>query len=144
MLRSLAPPGPQFGPGSGPSPQGPGGPPGGGGRAQQLPLLYATWSPEGHSLAYVFSNNIFYRETPESEDVALTTSGIPGTVFNGVSDWVYEEEVISDTRALWFSPDGQNLAWIEFNDTAVDVMPLNLYGQPGRLEFQYPIPTPLR
>ena len=71
-------------------------------------------------------------------------SGIPGTVFNGISDWVYEEEVISDTRALWFSPAGKQVAWIEFNDTDVDVMPLEIYGQPGRLEFQYPIPTPLR
>ena len=34
-------------------------------------------------------------------------AGIPGTVFNGIADWVYEEEVISDTRALWFSPDGR-------------------------------------
>ena len=41
----------------------------------QLPLLYATWSPSGHSLAYVFSNNIFYRKTPESDDVAITTTG---------------------------------------------------------------------
>ena len=73
-----------------------------------------------------------------------SNAGIPGTVFNGIADWVYEEEVISDTRALWFSPDGRQLAWIEFNDTAVDVMPLQIYGQPGRLEFQYPIPTPLR
>ena len=70
--------------------------------------------------------------------------GIPGTIFNGVCDWVYEEEVISDTRAVWFSPDGKNVAWIEFNDTEVDLMPLEIYGQPGRLEFQYPIPTPLR
>lgn len=65
-------------------------------------------------------------------------------MFNGITDWVYEEEVISDTRALWFSPDGGHIAWIETNDTAVDVMPLEIYGQPGRLEFQYPIPTPLR
>jgi hypothetical protein len=36
------------------------------------------------------------------------------------------------------------VAWIEFNDTEVDLMPLEIYGQPGRLEFQYPIPTPLR
>ncbi len=31
-------------------------------------------------------------------------SGVPGTVFNGIADWVYEEEVLSDTKALWFSP----------------------------------------
>jgi hypothetical protein len=75
---------------------------------------------------------------------SFSFSGIPGTVFNGVCDWVYEEEVISDTRAVWFSPDGKHVAWIEFNDTEVDLMPLEIYGQPGRLEFQYPIPTPLR
>ena len=25
-------------------------------------------------------------------------------MFNGIADWVYEEEVLSDTKALWFSP----------------------------------------
>ena len=53
-------------------------------------------------------------------------AGIPGTVFNGIADWVYEEEVISDTRALWFSPDSNRITWIEFNDTAVETMPLQV------------------
>lgn len=110
----------------------------------QLPLLYATWSPNGHSLAYIFSNNIYYRASPKSKDIQVSSSGIPGTIFNGIADWVYEEEVLSDTRAIWFSPNGAKIAWIEFNDTDVEVMPLVIYGQPGRLEFQYPIPTPLR
>jgi len=128
---------------------GPGGPPGGpggpqGGIPPQLPLTYATWAPKGSSLVYVFANNVYYRSSPSAEDVPLSSSGIPGTIFNGVCDWVYEEEVISDTRAVWFSPDGKHVAWIEFNDTSVDLMPLEIYGQPGRLEFQYPIPTPLR
>ncbi|TRY64286.1 hypothetical protein TCAL_02614 [Tigriopus californicus] len=125
-------------------PEGPGfGPPGRPKGPQQLPLLFATWSPTGNALAYVFRNNIYYRESPESNDVAITSTGIPGVVFNGIADWVYEEEVISDTKALWFSPDNRHLAWIEFNDTEVEVMPLQVYGQPNRLEFQYPIPTPL-
>lgn len=142
QLKKLAPPGfPDGGPPDG-FPSGPGGPPQG--PPPQLPLMYATWSPKGSSLVYVFANNVFYRATPTSEDIPLSTSGIPGTIFNGVCDWVYEEEVISDTRAVWFSPDGSHVAWIEFNDTAVDLMPLEIYGQPGRLEFQYPIPTPLR
>jgi len=81
--------------------------------------------------------------TPESLDVMVTTSGRPGVVFNGVADWVYEEEVLSDTRAIWFSPDGDKIAWIEFNDTNVDVMTITHYGQPGNLQFQYPIQTPL-
>lgn len=27
----------------------------------------------------------------------------------GVADWVYEEEVLSDTRAIWFSPNGDKV-----------------------------------
>ena len=77
-------------------------------------------------------------------NILSNSLGIPGTIFNGICDWVYEEEVFSDTKAMYFSPDGTHLAWVEFNDTEVDVMPLQVYGQPGRIEFQYPIPTPLR
>ena len=102
------------------------------------------WGPVGSSVAYVFGANIYYRETPESTDAMVTTSGRPGVVFNGVADWVYEEEVLSDTKAIYFSPDGDKLAWIEFNDTDVDVMTITHYGQPGNLQFQYPIQTPLR
>lgn len=65
---------PGFGGDQGQGPQGGGG--GGRGRApQQLPLMYATWSPTGHSLAYVFANNIYYRATPSSPDFPVTTSG---------------------------------------------------------------------
>jgi len=110
----------------------------------QLPLELAQWGPTGSSVAYVFGANIYYRETPESQDVMVTTTGRPGVVFNGVADWVYEEEVLSDTKAMYFSPDGDKLAWIEFNDTEVDVMTITHYGQPGNLQFQYPIQTPLR
>jgi len=125
---------------------GPGGPPPPPpGRAPpQLPLELAMWGPTGSSVAYVFGANIYYRETPESQDQMVSTSGRPGVVFNGVADWVYEEEVLSDTKAMYFSPDGSKLAWIEFNDTEVDVMTITHYGQPGNLQFQYPIQTPLR
>ncbi len=30
----------------------------------------------------------------------------------GVADWVYEEEVLSETKAVYFSPDGAKIAWI--------------------------------
>jgi hypothetical protein len=37
--------------------------------------MYAEWSPTGAGLAYVFSNNIFYRSAPTAEDVIITESG---------------------------------------------------------------------
>ena len=91
VLRSLRPPpgrgggggggggGGQGGPPPGPPPGGPQGG-GGGGRGgsrgpPQLPLMYAEWAPNGSGLAYVFSNNIFYRSAPTAEDVIITESG---------------------------------------------------------------------
>ena len=84
------------------------------------------------------SKTFYPRETPESLDVMVTQTGRPGVVFNGVADWVYEEEVcaaiftietdlrrnfqvLSDTRAIWFSPDGDKIAWTQFNDTDVSM-----------------------
>ena len=44
----------------------------------QLPLEFAMWGPVGSSVAYVFGANIYYRETPESTDAMVTTSGRRG------------------------------------------------------------------
>jgi dipeptidyl-peptidase-4 len=51
---------------------------------------------------------------------------------------VYEEEVFSTNTAVWFSPDGNNIVYIKFNDTHVPVMELPIYGEPGNEQFQYP------
>ena len=49
----------------------------------------------GHHMETLFS-----RETPESLDVMVTQTGRPGVIFNGVADWVYEEEVICSVFVL--------------------------------------------
>ena len=36
------------------------------------------------------------------------------------------------------------MAYASFNDTKVDIMPIQLYGEAGKLEYQYPITIPLR
>ena len=56
----------------------------------QPPLELAMWGPKAASVAYVFGANIYYRDTPESQDIMVSTSGRPGVVYNGVADWVYE------------------------------------------------------
>ena len=57
---------------------------------------------------------------------------------------VFSEEVISKDNTIWFSEDGNMMAYASFNDTKVDIMPLQLYGEAGKLEYQYPITIPLR
>ncbi|XP_063242355.1 venom dipeptidyl peptidase 4 [Bacillus rossius redtenbacheri] len=103
------------------------------------------WAPRGMAFAYVHRNNIFYRPSAaNSSEYQLTTSGQPGVVYNGIPDWVYEEEVLSSNKALWFSPDGQYLAYATFNDSATRVMTIPYYGLPGTLLYQYPRTVPLR
>jgi len=92
-------------------------------------LRYVTWAPEGNAIAYVdYNNNIHYRHSAESEDLQLTNSGKDSVVYNGIPDWVSEEEVFEDNKALWWSPDGSKLVYGVFNDTLVDIVNLPRYG----------------
>ncbi|CAG9854854.1 unnamed protein product [Phyllotreta striolata] len=104
------------------------------GGKQQAQLVI--WAPVGNALAIVTENNIFYKKSVNDPEIAITNT--TGYVSNGVPDWVYEEEVLSSNKALWFSPDGKKLAYGRYNDTDVPLMVLPIYGEPGSLTYQYP------
>lgn len=98
-------------------------------------LLLAEWGPIGNALVFVQDNNIYYKANVDAAPAQVTTDGREN-IYNGVCDWVYEEEVFSTKTALWFSPDGAQLAYIRFDDTPVRTMQIPIYGLPGA--FQYP------
>ncbi|XP_065087728.1 venom dipeptidyl peptidase 4 isoform X2 [Ochlerotatus camptorhynchus] len=100
-------------------------------------LNVVEWSPVGNSFVFVFLNNLYYKASPDAKEVQITTDGEAST-YNGIPDWVYEEEVFSTNLATWFSPDGQKIAFIRFNDTNTRLMKIPIYGPPGHPEFQYP------
>ncbi|XP_069698609.1 venom dipeptidyl peptidase 4-like [Periplaneta americana] len=106
-----------------------------GGELLQLVRL----APVGNALAFVFNNDLYYRTAGYSgaEERRLTFSGVPGVIYNGVPDWVYEEEVLGSGSALWFSPNGASLAFASFNDTEVRTASYVHYGEPGSLDSQY-------
>lgn len=58
--------------------------------------------------------------------IRLTDTGSE-THFNGVPDWVYEEEVFSTDFALWWSQDSGALAFLELDETDVDVYEFPVY-----------------
>ncbi|XP_071527492.1 dipeptidyl peptidase 4 isoform X2 [Panulirus ornatus] len=93
-------------------------------------LVLARWAPVGSALAMVDDQyNIVYKRSPITIDVhRLTDTGRPGVVYNGVPDWVYEEEILGSNNAMWFSPDGSMLAYATINDTLVDTVPIPHYG----------------
>ncbi|CAK9800503.1 Venom dipeptidyl peptidase 4 [Anthophora quadrimaculata] len=103
-----------------------------------ISLQLASWAPRGNALVYVSQNNIYYR--PEAEvaiEYQITNTGVFGTIYNGVPDWVYEEEVFGSNKALWFSPSGSKLAFGYFDDSHTPVITIPFYGYPGSLTFQY-------
>ena len=44
----------------------------------------------------------------EDKDIALTGDGVVDNVFNGIPDWVYEEEVLSTNYAHYIREDKHN------------------------------------
>uniref|UniRef100_A0A336K9H3 Venom dipeptidyl peptidase 4 n=1 Tax=Culicoides sonorensis TaxID=179676 RepID=A0A336K9H3_CULSO len=103
----------------------------------QAPLLLAEWNPKSNGIIFNYNYDLYYKKSPEETEIRITTDGKP-TIYNGVPDWVYEEEVFSSNTAYWFSPDGNLLSFIKFDDTQVPFIDLPIYGPAGRLEFQYP------
>nr|XP_026491309.1 venom dipeptidyl peptidase 4-like isoform X1 [Vanessa tameamea]XP_026491310.1 venom dipeptidyl peptidase 4-like isoform X1 [Vanessa tameamea] len=95
------------------------------------------WGPSGTALAYVYLNNIYYQSSLANAPQQITTNGQKNIVYNGVPDWVYEEEVFSSNNALWFSRDGARMAYATFDDTNVRVMQIPHFGVPGSVDSQY-------
>ncbi|PZC83344.1 hypothetical protein B5X24_HaOG208108 [Helicoverpa armigera] len=93
----------------------------------------------GRSLAYVRENNVYYvRDVDSDTAVALTRDGVPGEIYNGVTDWLYEEEMFNAAEAMWFSPKGSYLAVASFNDSEVETATYPYYGEPSAISNQYP------
>uniref|UniRef100_A0A8C5E369 Dipeptidyl peptidase like 10 n=1 Tax=Gouania willdenowi TaxID=441366 RepID=A0A8C5E369_GOUWI len=87
-------------------------------------LQYAAWGVQGQQLIYIFENNIYYQSDITSNSLRLTSSGKEGVIFNGITDWLYEEEILQTHVAHWWSPDGERLAFLVLNNTLVPNMVL--------------------
>ncbi|XP_077427277.1 inactive dipeptidyl peptidase 10-like isoform X2 [Vanacampus margaritifer] len=105
-------------------------------------LQYAAWGKQGQQLMYVFENNIYYQSDVRSNSLRITSSGMDGVIFNGLADWLYEEEILHSHLAHWWSPDGEKLAFLTINDTLVPNMALAQFTgstYPRGLQYPYPM-----
>ncbi|XP_073490684.1 inactive dipeptidyl peptidase 10 [Aquarana catesbeiana] len=104
-------------------------------------LQYAAWGVQGQQLIYIFENNIYYQPDVKSSSLRLTSSGKEGIIYNGLSDWLYEEELLNTHIAHWWSPDGERLAFLMINDSLVPNMIIPQYTgslYPPAKQFPYP------
>ncbi|XP_071744838.1 prolyl endopeptidase FAP isoform X2 [Lepeophtheirus salmonis] len=96
---------------------------------QEVPFLqYVEWSTVGNAYIFVYGNNLYYKKSAKDPHVyPITTNGRIGIIFNGIPDWIYEEEVFGSNKAVWFSSDGSRLCYVQFNDTNVEEISLPSY-----------------
>ncbi|KAI9526151.1 hypothetical protein NQZ68_002699 [Dissostichus eleginoides] len=104
-------------------------------------LQHAAWGKQGRQLIFIFENNIYYQSDVRSTSLRITSSGQEGVVYNGLADWLYEEEILHSHLAHWWSPDGERLAFLSINDTLVPNMVLPQFtGSTYPKGIQYPYP----
>jgi len=99
-----------------------------------------TFSPDGTKVAYVFENNIYYKNLATGKETQVTTDGKKNEIINGVTDWVYEEE-FAFVRAFEWNSNGTKIAYIRFNEKDVPEFSMDVYGSKlyqTQTVFKYP------
>ncbi|XP_035782023.1 venom dipeptidyl peptidase 4-like isoform X3 [Anopheles albimanus] len=95
-------------------------------------LLHAEFTPKGQAIVLVYKYDIYYKPSARApQTYRLTKNAIPGIVYNGVPDWLYEEEILQTNKAIWLSADGHLMLYTTFNDTLVQEQQFAWYGTPS-------------
>jgi len=95
-------------------------------------IQLATWSPQSDAVVFTRDNNMFIRTLDNGVTAPqLTQVTIDGgaEMFNGVPDWVYEEEVFGGPSVTWWSDDGRYLAFLATNESGVPDYPVEYFIQ---------------
>ncbi len=82
----------------------------------------AELSPDGRLMGYERGGNMFVYDLAAKKETQLTT-GATDSIFNGVYDWVYEEE-FGEAQAWKWSPDSRRIAFWQTNESAVPIVQL--------------------
>ena len=99
--------------------------------------MFAKFSPDSRSVAYVRGNNLWVADVTTGRATRLTYDG-SDDVINGTTDWVYEEELGLRDAFRW-SPDSRTLAYWRFDQSAVPAYPIT-----DETDAQYPTVSVLR
>lgn len=99
-------------------------------------LMFAKFSPDGKSVAYVSDQNIYAEDLATSKVKPLTTNGSV-TLINGTFDWAYEEEFFCRDGFRW-SPDSKSIAYWQ-----LDASSIKKFNMINNTETIYPTVIPI-
>lgn len=103
------------------------------------------FGPMGSQMAFVQMYNIYYKRSARLEEPSrpLTFDGSAKRT-HGLCNWAYERDICAPgVPAMWFSPDGDRLAYLTFDDQFVmahkvfDMEPMGRMYDTGKM---YPVP----
>lgn len=100
-------------------------------------LQAAEWGRKNAQLIFVYANNIYYMADPSDSQTYRISHDDDRYIYNGIPDWIYEEEILASGTAFWWSNDGSRLAYIRFNDSQVEIQEYPWYGDQVDVESQY-------
>lgn len=104
------------------------------------PIRNATFSPTQDKVAFAHKNNLYVKDLKSDQVVQVTKDGKENSIINGTPDWVYEEEFSYDKAFEW-SPNGNYLAYVRFDESEVPVFSMDMYRNglyPDQEVFKYP------
>ncbi|HZZ78802.1 MAG TPA: DPP IV N-terminal domain-containing protein, partial [Gemmataceae bacterium] len=88
-----------------------------GGNVPPSSMMFATFSPDGTRVCYVYENNLYVQTLRDLRVTQLTNNG-SATIINGTFDWVYEEELYLRNGFRW-SPDSKSIAYWQIDQSGV-------------------------
>ncbi len=97
-------------------------------------------SPDGTMVGYVYENNIYIKNLITGDTAQVTSDGVMNALINGVTDWVYEEE-LSLVDAFAWSPDSKTIAFMSFDESDVPEFSMDIFNKglyPTQDVFKYP------
>ena len=82
--------------------------------SQRTRMQHAEWLGNTTTLIIITENDIYLRQSPSDEkDIRLTHTGVPGLIYNGITDWLYQGKHLSQSSSLLSLPGTHSLQ-IEF------------------------------
>jgi dipeptidyl-peptidase-4 len=101
--------------------------------------IFPSFSPDGSKIGLVRDSDLYWLEVATGVVHRVTDRGTNRSLLNGVADWVYEEE-LGVKRSYWWSPDGSRLAFMQFDERPVGIVPItdDAVPYPGLEKQWYP------
>lgn len=87
---------------------------------------YVSFSPDSKRIAFIREGNLYLKDLASDQTTAITMDGAMSRVIYGMADALYENGFGMKQAYAW-SPDGESIAFLRFNETVVQNYPITSY-----------------